>query len=132
MLVQFYWYFFDFVVIWFFGWLYLFESGIQLDWEVYLYEVIFIGFWLGDDSFLEVVFYGYVYLELIGMNEVFFFLEIVFWVEKNGGVLVIFKYEDVWQVIYLGEVIFVFFDSFYEGVVIKVVWLVEELKYDYV
>lgn len=74
-LIYFFWGSVDFVVMCFFGCL-VFEylGGVLncLDWvicEVYLYEVSSCGFWLGSDVLFYLVFYLYVYLELLGFSS---------------------------------------------------------------
>lgn len=91
------------------------EGASAVGREAYTHEVISFGFWAGDQNVPEPTFYSYTYPEPEGLRDQVLEPQGAFWVEKDGGSLALYRYEDAQIAADPDEALLAFLESAYQA-----------------
>lgn len=130
--VHLFWHSFDLVLTRFSGRRAPLENArTQSDREAYSHEVVSFGFWPGDDTSPAPAFYFYAYPEPAGLSDTRLEPAGAQWIEKNGGALAIYGYDQMRAATDPAAALLAFMESTYQAGAGLAGWDVKALTHRY-
>jgi hypothetical protein len=99
-----------------------------LEKESYSHEQISFGFWAGDDSMPEPMYYAYTFPSPAELDKETIYPEQAKWVDSNGSPMALLRYNDVIHSENPRERVLEFLESTYQAGARKAGWDIEKLS----